>query len=133
MQEAENAYYWLRMSEHGKKLIDKRKAMARSSSKVGVYSGTSITRPPIGQVLLAAIMRWPKYNVNLIESFRSPFTLNGNGEKRHKVSRYTLNRQSFPWIFNISYVQNHLLLYEISVEFFCSPADSIQRFVSVHL
>ena len=39
--------------------------------------------------------------------------LNGNGEKRHKVSRDTLNK------FNVSNVQNDLLLYEISVEFFC--------------
>ena len=30
---------------------------------------------------------------DLIESFRSPFTVNGNGEKRHKVLRDTLDGQ----------------------------------------
>ena len=33
----------------------------------GRYSGTSIIRPPIGQVLLAAIRRWPEYTVNSIK------------------------------------------------------------------
>ena len=28
-----------------------------------------------------------------LESFRLPFTVNGNGEKRHKISRDTLNGQ----------------------------------------
>ena len=30
-----------------------------------------------------------------LESFRSPFTMNGNDEKRHKVSCDTLNGQRF--------------------------------------
>ena len=33
------------------------------------YSGTSLIRPPTGQVLLDAIMRWPEYNVNSIKRF----------------------------------------------------------------
>ena len=69
----------------------------------------------------------------LIESFRLPFTLNGNGEKRHKISLDTLTWQCLPWICNVSYIQNHLLQYEISVEFFCMSEGSIQRFVSVQV
>ena len=34
-----------------------------------VCSGTSIIRPPMGQVLLVAIRRWPEYNVNWIKRF----------------------------------------------------------------
>ena len=33
--------------------------------------------------------------LELLESFRSPFTVNGNGEKRHKVSRDTPNWATF--------------------------------------
>ena len=53
--------------------------------------------------------------------------LNGNGEKHHKVSRDTLNGQRLQWIFNISYIQKHLLPYKISLVFFSLPAESIQR------
>ena len=53
-----------------------------------------------------------------IESFRWPFTLNSNGEKRHKVSCDTLNWQCLRWIFNVYYFQNHLLLYEILLSSF---------------
>ena len=34
-----------------------------------------------------------KEQIVIIESFRLPFTVNGNGEKRHKISRDTLNGQ----------------------------------------
>ena len=34
-----------------------------------MYSGTWIIRPPMGQVLLATIRRWPEYNVNSIKRF----------------------------------------------------------------
>ena len=37
MQEAEDTYYRLCMSKSRKKLVDKRKVMARSSSKTGVF------------------------------------------------------------------------------------------------
>ena len=59
-------------------------------------------------------MLWP----SLLESFRLPFTVNGNGEKRHKISRDTLNGQRLRWIFNVSYVQNHLLPYEFPLSSF---------------
>ena len=71
--------------------------------------------------------------VYIIESFWSPFALNGNGEKRHEVSRHTLNGERLGWIFNVSYAQKQVLLYEISVELFCSPADSIQRYMILHV
>ena len=61
--------------------------------------------------------------------------LNGKGEKRHEVhvSRDTLNGQRLWKIFNISYIQNHLLPYEISIGLFCSPENIIQSYVSVHV
>ena len=59
--------------------------------------------------------------------------LNGNGEKHHEVSRDTLNGQRLWQMFNISYVQDHLLPYEIFIGLFCLPEDSIQSFVSVHV
>ena len=88
--------------------------MAQKANTIGTYAGKMAT-------------------LQLIESFRSPFTLNGNDEKRHLVSRDTLNGQRLRWIFYVSNVQNHLLPYEISVEFFRLPKDSIQCFVSVNI
>ena len=34
-----------------------------------IYSGTSIIQPSMGQVLLAALMRWPEYNANSMKRF----------------------------------------------------------------
>ena len=72
-------------------------------------------------------------DAGMLESLRSPFMLHDNSEKHHKIPSDTTNGQRLQRVFSVSNVQNHVLQYKISDQFFFTPDNFIQLLVCVHV